>query len=116
MKIREFDDFAVIDLAQGYITEQDIIEMGTYYNKKYPNKRIAINTSNVSNFSLDFMEFLSLCARKNKISLFSLNNDIFLQLFISGINNCVDIYLDEQDFIEEKRLLVKRNLKLVKVA
>ncbi len=70
MKIREFDDFAVIDLAQGYITEQDIIEMGTYYNKKYPNKRIAINTSNVSNFSLDFMEFLSLCARKNKISLF----------------------------------------------
>lgn len=116
MKIREFDDFSVIDLAGDSIAKHDILELDTYCKKGYLDKRIAINMSNINNVTLDFLEFLSLYANKNKIALFGLNNDIFLQLFISGINNCVDIYLDKQDFAEEKRLLVKRNLKLVKAA
>ena len=116
MNIRDVGKTAVIDIAKDAINKIELAKIEEFLKTKNSKTRVAINLKNVNHIDYDFTCLLKKQAKRAKLSLFGLNNNILLNLFVSQSDRLVDLYLDEQDFNAEKNAIVYRRLKLLKSA
>lgn len=116
MNIRDVGKTAVIEIAKDAINKTELEKIEEFLNKKTSKTRVAINLKNVNHIDYDFTCLLKKQAERAKLSLFGLNNDILLKLFVSQSDKLVNLYLDEQDFNSDKNAIVYRRLKLLKSA
>lgn len=116
MSIRDVDKVCIVDIAGKAVSQSELIKLKKLFKDKASEMRIGINLKNVSYIDYDFISFLQECSFKQKLSVFNLKNDIYLFLFVSKADKYTHIYLDENDFVEEKRSIVHRRLKLLKSA
>jgi arginine deiminase len=77
--------------------------------QKNKDKKIGLNLEKIKKIHSSFFNIL----RENKISVFSLNNDILNYFCISGSINSVCVFLTQTDFLAQKRQLVKRDFKVL---
>ena len=90
MKIRDVDKVCIVDIAGKTVSQSDLIELKRLFKKE--------------------------ASFKQKLSLFNANNEVYLLLFVSKTDRYVNIYLNENDFYEDKHCIVYRRLKLLKSA
>jgi len=77
------------------------------------SRQIALDLSRVQDCTIDFIEELKqFCTEKN-LGLFNIPSDIFVLLNIMQIDKCAKLYVSENDFIEDKHLLINRKFLLV---
>ena len=115
MKIKDVNKVCIVDIENTAISQADITELNALVSKK-TKKRIGINLQNVQNINHDFIEFISSSVARNRISLFNVNNDVFLMLFVLKQDKNISLYLDENDFIKDSNAIFYRRLRLVKAA
>ena len=113
MKIKDVDKVCVVDIAGNAISKQDLIELKKLFNQKALKKRIGINLKNILEIDNEFLEFLEESGKKRKLSVYNVNNDVYLMLFVLRYEQYVDIYLNEEDFFSDKNCIVYRRLKLL---
>lgn len=113
MKIKDVDKVCVVDIAGNAISKQDLIELKKLFNQKAFKKRIGINLKNILEIDNEFLEFLEESGKKRKLSVYNVNNDVYLMLFVLRYEQYVDIYLNEEDFFSDKNCIVYRRLKLL---
>ena len=116
MIIREAGKTAVIEIAKDAISITDLEKIESFLQEKSASTRVAINLCNVSHIDYDFTCLLQKQSQRACLSLFGLNNDILLKLFVSQADRLVNLYLDERDFKADKNAMVYRRLKLLKSA
>ena len=116
MDIRDVDGVCIADITGNVVSQSELKELKKLYKTKAGRKRIGINLENVCSINYDFILLLQECAFKQKISLFNVAVDVYMMLFISHSDKYINIYLDENDFISDKRSIVYRRLKLLKSA
>jgi len=116
MNIRDVGKTAIIDIAKDVISVGELGIIEKLLEKNVSHKRVAIDLKHVKYIDIDFINLMKSYAVKNKVSLFNLNNDVYLMLFVHKADIFVDIYLDEFDFLKEKNSIVHRRLKLLKTA
>ncbi len=73
-------------------------------------KNIAINCSKV--MDLEFAPLISVLKDYN-ISLFSLNPAVAMQISVMSPNYFPRVYMSEDDFVSDKRMLVRRRFKIL---
>jgi len=116
MNIRDVGKTAVIDITTDVISKAQLNEIEQFLKTKTVKTRVAINLKSVNFIDSDFTHLLQKQFESRKLSLFGLNNNIFLKLFVSQSDKLVDLYLDETDFLASKNIMVNRRLKLLKSA
>lgn len=116
MKIKDVDKVCIVDIAGKTISESDLIELKELYKKTSSKKRIGLNLEHVVSIDANFLEFIKETSQKQKLSAFCLNNEAYLMLFISRYDHHINIYINENDFYQDKRSIVYRRLKLLKTA
>lgn len=116
MNIRDVEKTAIVDIAGNAMSQSELELIQELFEQKASGCRIAINLKNVDYITDDFIKLLKRYANEKKLSLFGLNNDIYLMLFITQSDKYADIYLNEQDFMQNKNIIVHRRLKLLKSA
>lgn len=116
MKIRDVDKICIVDIAGTKISESNLKKLKKILAQRVSLMRIGINLKGVISVNHDFLDFLRESSFKQRLSLFNACNDVYLLLFVSQTDKYVDIYLDENDFINNKRLIIYRRLKLLKSA
>ena len=116
MKIKDVNSVCIIDIEGNSISKADIKKLKELFAKHTRSRRIGIDMVNVSFVDLDFLNFIKDFSEFNKISLFNLQNDVLLALFVLKYDRFVDIYMNKSDFEEAKHTVLYRRLKLVKAA
>lgn len=116
MNIRDVDGVCIADITGNVVSQFELKELKKLYKTKAARKRIGINLESVNSINYDFLLFIQECAFKQKVSLFNVAVDVYMMLFISHSDKYINIYLDENDFINNKRSIVYRRLKLLKSA
>ena len=116
MKIKDVNRVCIVDIEETTISQADISELNTLFTKKNLKKRVGINMKNVLHINHDFIEFISSSPAKNRVSLFNVNNDVFLILFVLKQDKNICLYLDENDFVNDSNAIFYRRLRLVKAA
>lgn len=116
MNIRDVNNVCIVDIAGKALSQSDISELRKIYKENSDSKRIGLNFEHIKAIEPEFLSLIKDAAEKNKLSVFNAQCDIYLQLFISKTDEFLNLYLNEGDFCEEKRSIVKRRLKLLKSA
>ena len=116
MKIRDVDKVCIVDISGNVISQSDLIKFKRLFKERVNKQRIGINLEKVLSINHDFIEFLQESCFKQKLSIFNANNEVYLLLFVSKTDKYVNIYLNEEDFFEDKHCIVYRRLKLLKSA
>ncbi len=118
MKIRDIGNICIVDICKDTISQTDVRKMEKILLQKPQIRRLGINMRNVSVVDTSFYDFIRSWyeKRKNKTAFFNTEIPVFLQFYVSKMDSFVNIYLDKNDFCSDKRLIVKRNLKLLKSA
>ena len=115
MIIKDVNKVCIVDIEGTTISQADIAGLNSLISKK-TKRRIGIDMKSVLNVNHDFIEFISSSVAKNKISLFNVNNDVFLMLFVLKQEKNVSLYLSESDFLSDENSIFYRRLKVVKAA
>lgn len=110
-KIKDDCENIIVYFEQKYVSREAIVGLRNYLLELSSSKRVAINLANIENTQNDFFTMLKDCAENNSISLFNTSADINLLLFLMNYNQYTKLYVNERDFIEEKRELINRNFK-----
>ncbi len=118
MKIRDIGNICIVDVCQNTISQSDVLNLVKILKEKPKIKRLGINMHGVRHVDCYFYTFVELWKekRKNKISFFNTEIPVFLQFLVSGMDGFINIYLDKNDFFNDKRLIIKRRFKLLKSA
>ena len=78
--------------------------------------RIAIDLNEVEKIDLYFLDFIKSNSNKNKISLYNVNTNIMLFLYITKNEKYAKLYLNKSDFLKDKRQIIRRRFKMLKSA
>ena len=116
MNFKDVNGVCIIDVDEKSISGANIIELKRLLASKVLSRRVAINMKNISTVSHDFLELLKEVALTQKISLINIDTNIYLMLFILKYDQHVNLYLDSNDFIAEKNMMLHRRFKLVSAA
>lgn len=116
MKIKDVNKVCIVDIEGNSVSKSDLIDLKRLFREKASKKRIGIDLNKVLNIRHDFLDFLKESSSQKKLSLFNINNEVYLLLFVSRYDKYVNIYLNEDDFYKDKRCIVYRRLKLLKSA
>lgn len=113
MNIRDVDDVCIVDTAGKALSQSDMTKLRKIYKEKATTRRVGLDFTGIKSVEPEFFAFVKDVAERNKISLFNADSSIYLQLFVSQIDRYLNIYLNESDFCENKRSIVKRRLRVV---
>ena len=116
MKIRDVDGVCIADIEKNVVSQSELEKLKQLFKAKSAQKRIGINLENVSFLDYDFIHFLKEASLKHKLSIFNVNTDVYLFLFVSESDKYVNIYLNCSDFISDRNSVVYRRFKLLKSA
>lgn len=110
IKIRDEDTYCIVDIFDKEISDTVLAELKLILNNLSNNKRIALNLINISELNSEFLDFIT--DLKMRISLFNLSLNVYLLLFLGKYDKESDLYVNELDFLMNKRRIVNRKFKL----
>lgn len=110
IKIRDEDTYCIVDIFDKEISDTVLAELKLILNNVSNNKRIALNLINISELNSEFLDFIT--DLKMRISLFNLSLNVYLLLFLGKYDKESDLYVNELDFLMNKRRIVNRKFKL----
>lgn len=110
IKIRDEDTYCIVDIFDKEISDTVLAELKLILNNVSNNKRIALNLINISEINPEFLDFIA--DLKMRISLFNLSLNVYLLLFLGKYDKESDLYVNELDFLMNKRRIVNRKFKL----
>ncbi len=116
MKIKDVDKVCIVDMAGNAVSKSDLIELKKLFKRKVFKRRIGINLKNVADVDSNFLDFLKESSTQDKLSIYNVENEVYLLLFVLHYDEHVNIYLNEEDFFLDKKSIVYRRLKLLKAA
>lgn len=110
-KVKDDCENIIVYFERKYLSRETIVRLRDYLIEMSSSKRIAINLANIESTQNDFFSMLKDFAMSKKISLFNTSADLNLLLFLMNYNQYANLYVNESDFIEEKRELINRNFR-----
>lgn len=117
MKVKDVKGVCIVDIEGTVISAADIEKLRDLQKKNIRSKRIGVNMASVNSLDFNFLDYLKNSFDSgNKISLFNVNSDAFLSLFVLKYDQFTDIYMNETDFSAAKHSIVYRRFKLLKAA
>ena len=118
MNIRDIGDICIVDMCKETISQKDVRNIKRIFKAKPSTRRLGFNMRNVRHVDSSFYAFIKQWnkERNTKIAFFNTELPVFLQFFTTGADILVNIYLDKADFCADKRVIVKRRLRLLKSA
>lgn len=116
MNIRDVDNVCIVDIAGNALSQADIKKLRKIYREKSESKRIGIDFTQLKAVEPEFFALVKEAANYRKISVFNADSNVYLQLFVSNADKYLNLYLNESDFVDDKRSIVKRRLKVLKTA
>ena len=76
-------------------------------------EQIAIDLSNVTDCTIDFIETIMDISKDKSIGMFNLSSDIFALFNYMNLDKCVKLFVSELDFRENTRHIVNRKFSIV---
>ena len=118
MNIRDIGDFCIVDVCKDTISRADVLKLKKIFKRKEHVKRLGFDMCSVRYVECEFYSFIKdwYKERNTKVSLFNAEVPVFLQFYTSNVDTWVNVYLDKNDFFADKRVIVRRRLKLLKSA
>lgn len=81
--------------------------------ENYGSGKIGLDMSFIEECTYDFLSALEKSFSKTKLSAYNLNPDVMAILTLTGFDKFVKIFVCEDDFLKEKRILLNRKFRLV---
>lgn len=116
MNIRDVDNVCIVDISGNDLSQADITKLRKLYKEKSVSTRIGIDFAQIKSVEPEFFALVKEAAGQKKLSVFNADSSVYLQLFVSQADRYLNLYLNERDFLEDKRSIVKRRLKVLKTA
>lgn len=114
MKIKDVDNnLCIVELHQNELSDADLCKFKDVMHKNSSDFRFAFDLKNLKTVSFEFLNQIKSIDCTKKMSLFSVNNDILLLIYILKMERDFDIYISEQDCIQSRIQIVRRRLKVV---
>lgn len=111
MEIRENDTICIFAPLNNKL---GIRETKRLINKLQKESRnIALDLTNVTDCTIDFFENIKNLALQKKIGIFNINSDIFALFLTMNLDKSLKLFVNEIDFQENSRQLLKREFSLV---
>lgn len=108
LKIKEVNNTYIIDIHSDRISKSLLTELEKYVSSVDGRKRVAINLSNISYIGNDFGEFLS----EHRVALLGPSLNLSVLMFLMKYDKISDLFVCEEDFLQNKRSIVKRSFRL----
>lgn len=102
----------IVDFIRADLSEDVVVCLRKTLKEVSPKRQIGINLANITSARNEFFSLLKEFSDDRKICLYNLTADINLLLFIMNYNQYTHLYVNEDDFKEHKRNLVKREFKI----
>ena len=118
MNIRDIGNICIVDVCKDTISQSDVRKLREILKDKPRLRRLGVNMRNVRQVDNSFYNFVKdwIKDKKSKAALFNTETPVFFFFYVSGMDSFINIYLDKNDFCNDKRVIVKRRLKLLKSA
>ena len=115
-KVVKDNDIVIVSFQGKYLSKEAVGKLYNYLKSPFRlsirRKNIAINMKNIDSVSGEFFLALKRLSKYN-ISLYNVGLNLSLLFELTNTGRNVRIFVNELDFIEEKRLLVNRKFKVV---
>lgn len=115
-RVAKDNDIILISFTGKYLSKDTVHKLYGYLTSPFrmgmKKKNIAINMKNIDSVSGEFFLAMKKLSKYN-LSLYNLGLNLSLLLELTNTSKNVKIFVNELDFIEEKRLLVNRRFKIV---
>jgi hypothetical protein len=82
-------------------------------NLKKETRKIALDLSHVTDCTIDFLENIKVIATEKNMGIFNINSVIFTLFLTMNLDKSLNLFVNEIDFIENSRQLLKRDFSLV---
>lgn len=110
-KIRDDYENTIVYFDRQLLSDDEVLRLKTFLLKNSPSKRIAIDLGNIKIAHNCFFAMLKEFAASKKLSLFNIPTDVNLLLYLMNYNSYIKLYVNEMDFIDQKRELIYRNFR-----
>ena len=111
--IKENAKKCIIKIHAVDLSAETIFRVKKLMRRVSPQKAIALNLEKIESITPEFLSFIKLCERKQKLSLTETPCEVFAILNLTQYAKFVNMFLTDKDFYEHKRTLIERNFKLV---
>lgn len=111
----ENDKCLILGLHSNVLTFELIFQLKKILKELPQNESVALNLQEVSYINAEFLEFLKESSNDRKISLINLQSEIFALLNLTKYDKFANIFLNDIDFIEQKRALLNRRFSLIPI-
>ena len=109
MEITNFDNRCIITPMSAKLDLRQVIRIKKEIENN-SDKIIGLNMENVEDCSIDFIEELK---KQQNVNLFNINSNIFVLFNVMKIDKFINLYVSQNDFIENKRRIINRCLNVI---
>jgi len=106
----------VLQLNSNVLTVEWIFCLKNLMKTLLESKSVALDLQNVECICAEFLEFLKETSIQRKISLINLQSELFVLLNLTEYDKFTHIFLNEIDYLEQKRALINRKFTLLDCA
>lgn len=111
LNYKEVVDCVVVAPDSKELEAKEIRELKKTINGK-KEMRIGLDMESVQSLKNGFLDLIKSEFNRQKISLFNLKSELFVLLSLLKYDKYVNVYADINDFVNDDRVLVKRNFKV----
>ena len=118
MNIRDIGNICIVDMCKDTISQTDVRKLQKILLQKPQIRRLGINMHKISSIDCSFYKFIENweMQKNTKAAFFNTEVAVLVQFFVSGMDSHVNIYFNKNDFLDDRRLIVRRRFKLLKSA
>lgn len=99
----------IFKLHSNNLTFEQVFMLKNILNDYPLNKPVALNLNNVDCVCMEFLELLKETSNNRPLSLTSLQSEILVLLNLTKYDKFSPVFLNDFDFLEQKRALINRN-------
>lgn len=111
MEIRENNKICIIAPLVGKLDKRQSIRI--FETIKKDSRKIGIDLNYVSDCTYDFIEEIQTYSKTNKIGIFNIPSDLFSLFNVMEIDKFAQLFVSEQDFLNNSRQLINRKFAVV---
>lgn len=110
MEIKVFDKLCILTPLSPFLDQREVKRLFDEI-KLYEGAVIALDLTFVDNCTIDFFDLVK---NIKNLNIYNISADIFALFNFMKLDKIVNLYVNELDFIDSKRRILNRDLKLVK--
>lgn len=110
-KIKDDCKNTIVYFDRQLVSKKEASSLKSFLLENCKSKRVAIDLGNIKIAHNCFFEVLKEFAEHKKLSLFNIPPDVNLLLYLMNYNPYIKLYVNEMDFIDQKRELIYRNFR-----